>query len=154
MSRSVQNVIGGQFVEAADGRRSDLIDPSTGEVFGSAPLSGGEDVDRAYAAAATAFETWRDSTPSERQRAMLKFADALEERGEEIVAAECENTGKPIELTTSEELPPMLDQIRFFAGAARVLEGRSAGITWPASRPTSGASRWASSARWRRGTTR
>jgi betaine-aldehyde dehydrogenase len=127
MARAVQNVINGELVEAVDGRRADLTDPSTGEVFATAPLSGAEDVDRAYVAAATAFESWRDTTPSERQLALLKFADALESRGEELVAAECENTGKPIELTMTEELPPMLDQIRFFAGAARLLEGRSAG---------------------------
>ncbi len=127
MARDVQNFINGEFAEAADGARADLIDPSTGEVFGSAPVSGEADVDRAYQAAQTAFETWRDTTPSERQRALLRFADALESRAEELVAAESENTGKPIELTMSEEIPPMLDQIRFFAGAARVLEGRSAG---------------------------
>jgi betaine-aldehyde dehydrogenase len=127
MSRSVQNFIAGKSIDSVDGRRADLIDPSTGEVFGSAPLSGPADVENAYAAAATAFETWRDTTPSERQRALLKFADALEARADEIVAAECENTGKPIELTSTEELPPALDQIRFFAGAARLLEGRSAG---------------------------
>jgi betaine-aldehyde dehydrogenase len=127
MARAVQNFIDGKSTEAAEGRRADLVDPSTGEVFGSAPVSGPEDVDRAYAAASTAFETWRDTTPSQRQMALLKFADALENRGRELVEAECENTGKPIELTMTEELPPMLDQLRFFAGAARVLEGRSAG---------------------------
>ncbi|MGN6609083.1 MAG: gamma-aminobutyraldehyde dehydrogenase [Jatrophihabitans sp.] len=127
MARNVQNFIDGKLVDAADGRRTDLIDPSTGEVFGSAPLSGQADVDAAYDAASRAFETWRDSTPSERQRALLKFADAMEARAEEIIALECENTGKPIELTRSEEMPPALDQIRFFAGAARVREGRSAG---------------------------
>jgi betaine-aldehyde dehydrogenase len=125
--RSVQNFINGKSVEAADGRRTDLINPSTGEVFGTAALSGDVDVDAAFQAAATAFETWRDTTPSERQRALLKFADAFEERAEEIIAAECENTGKPIALTRSEEIPPSADQIRFFAGAARLLEGRSAG---------------------------
>jgi betaine-aldehyde dehydrogenase len=78
-------------------------------------------------AAATAFEKWRDTTPSERQRALLKFADAVEERSGELVAAESQNTGKPLGLTASEELPPAIDQIRFFAGAARLLEGRSAG---------------------------
>ena len=78
-------------------------------------------------AAAKAFEGWRDSTPSERQRALLKIADAFESRQEELIAIESENTGKPIALTTSEEAPPMIDQIRFFAGAARNLEGRSAG---------------------------
>jgi betaine-aldehyde dehydrogenase len=127
MPRSVQNFIAGKKVDAADGRRADLIDPSTGEVFGSAPVSGAEDVDRAYAAAADAFESWGQTTPSERQRALLKFADAMEARADEIVAAESENTGKPIELTATEEMPPALDQIRFFAGAARLLEGRSAG---------------------------
>ena len=131
MARSVQNVINGELVEAADGRRADLTDPSTGEVFASAPLSSAEDVDRAYSSAAKAFQTWRDTTPSERQMALLKFADALEARTDDIVAAECENTGKPIELTKTEEIPPMLDQIRFFAGAARLLEGRSAGEYLP-----------------------
>jgi betaine-aldehyde dehydrogenase len=126
-NRNVQNFIDGKHVDAADGRRIDLVDPSTGEVFGSAPLSGPEDVDAAYRAASSAFATWRDSTPSERQRALLKFADAMEGRAEEILAAECQNTGKPIELTRTEEIPPALDQIRFFAGAARMLEGRSAG---------------------------
>jgi betaine-aldehyde dehydrogenase len=126
-SRVIQNFIDGKLVDSADGRRVDLIDPSTGEVFGSAPVSGAEDVDRAYAAAASAFETWRDTTPSERQAALLKFADALEARTGDLVAAESQNTGKPIELTRSEEIPPMVDQVRFFAGAARLLEGRSAG---------------------------
>jgi betaine-aldehyde dehydrogenase len=125
--RTVRNFVNGELVDAASGKRADLVDPATGEVFGSAPVSGEEDVDRAYRAASSAFESWRDTTPSERQRALLRFADALEARGEEIVAAECENTGKPIAMTTSEELPPALDQIRFFAGAARLLEGRSAG---------------------------
>ncbi|MEO6886196.1 MAG: gamma-aminobutyraldehyde dehydrogenase [Jatrophihabitantaceae bacterium] len=127
MARIVQNFVNGESVDAADGRRSDLVDPSTGEVFGSAPLSGAADVDAAYQAAARAFESWRDVTPSERQRALLRFADAMEQRSEEIIAAECENTGKPIQLTRTEELPPAIDQIRFFAGAARMLEGRSAG---------------------------
>jgi betaine-aldehyde dehydrogenase len=125
--RTVQNFIDGKSVDAVDGRRSDLIDPSTGEVFGTAPVSGPEDVDVAYKAAAKAFESWRDTTPSDRQKALLKFADAMEERAEEIIAAECENTGKPIELTRSEVIPPAVDQLRFFAGAARLLEGRSAG---------------------------
>jgi betaine-aldehyde dehydrogenase len=127
VTRTVQNFIDGKLADALSGRRSELIDPSTGEVFGTAPVSGPEDVDAAYRAAGKAFESWRDTTPSERQRALLKFADAMEGRAEEIIAAECENTGKPIELTRTEEIPPALDQIRFFAGAARVLEGRSAG---------------------------
>jgi betaine-aldehyde dehydrogenase len=90
-------------------------------------VSRADDVDRAMTAAARAFDRWRDATPSDRQRALLRIADAIEARGDQFVAAESENTGKPISLTASEELAPMVDQIRFFAGAARVLEGRSAG---------------------------
>ncbi|HEX3590391.1 MAG TPA: gamma-aminobutyraldehyde dehydrogenase [Pseudonocardiaceae bacterium] len=124
---TVQNFIDGNPVDAADGRTTDLVDPTTGEPFGTAPLSGAADVDTAYRAAARAFEGWRDSTPGERQLALLKLADAIESRAGEFVAAESRNTGKPLGLTHTEEIPPMLDQIRFFAGAARVLEGRSAG---------------------------
>ncbi|MBV9823943.1 MAG: aldehyde dehydrogenase family protein, partial [Actinobacteria bacterium] len=127
MARSLSNFVNGEHVPAADGRTLDVVNPATGEVYLTSPLSGPEDLDRAYQAAATAFETWRDTTPAERQRALLKFADAVEARAEEVIAVECENTGKPLALTRSEELPPMLDQLRFFAGAARVLEGRSAG---------------------------
>ncbi|MDT4987534.1 MAG: betaine-aldehyde dehydrogenase [Micromonosporaceae bacterium] len=123
----LHNFVDGAAVGPADGRYADLIDPSTGEVFAVAPVSGRADVDRAMEAAAAAFEDWRDATPSDRQRALLRFADAVEARADELVAAECRNTGKPIALTASEELPPAVDQIRFFAGAARLLEGRSAG---------------------------
>jgi betaine-aldehyde dehydrogenase len=126
-SRVIQNFIDGKLVDSADGRRADLVDPSTGEVFSTAPVSSAEDVDRAFAAAATAFEKWRDTTPSERQRALERFADALEARADDLVAAESQNTGKPVQLTLDEEIPPMVDQVRFFAGAARLLEGRSAG---------------------------
>ncbi len=101
--------------------------PVTGEVFAQAPVSGPADVDRAMTAAATAFESWRDATPAERQQALLKFADAVESRAAELVDAEVRNTGKPRQLTTDEELPPAVDELRFFAGAARMLEGRSAG---------------------------
>jgi betaine-aldehyde dehydrogenase len=124
---TVRNFVGGSARDAADGRTTDLVDPTTGEVFGTAPLSGAADVAAATRAAADAFETWRDTTPAERQRALLRIADAIEERADELVAAESRNTGKPLGLTHSEEIPPMVDQIRFFAGAARVLEGRSAG---------------------------
>ena len=127
MKRTVRNFVNGEWCDAADGATSDLISPVTGEAFGTAPVSSAADVDAAFGAAATAFETWRDSTPGERQLALLRFADAIEARADEIVAAESENTGKPITLTTEEEIPPMVDQIRFFAGAARILEGRSAG---------------------------
>jgi len=125
--RVIHNIIDGQAVPAADGRTTDLIDPTTGEVFATAALSGSEDVDRAYAAAARAFDTWRDTIPGERQKALLAIADLFEEHAEELVAAESENCGKPIAVTMEEEIPPMIDQIRFFAGASRVLEGRASG---------------------------
>ncbi|MFD9079176.1 gamma-aminobutyraldehyde dehydrogenase [Streptomyces erythrochromogenes] len=125
--RRLRNYIGGEFKDAADGRTTEVVNPATGEVYATAPLSGQADVDAAMAAAAAAFPGWRDTTPAERQKALLKIADAFEARADELVAAESENTGKPLGLTASEELPPMVDQIRFFAGAARLLEGRSAG---------------------------
>ena len=124
---TVRNWVGGQWRDAADGRTTELVDPTTGQAYGTAPLSGRADVEQATAAAAQAFTTWRDTTPGERQLALLRLADAIESRAEELVAAESRNTGKPLGLTTSEEIPPMVDQIRFFAGAARLLEGRSAG---------------------------
>jgi betaine-aldehyde dehydrogenase len=123
----LKNFIDGEFVEPKDGGYADLIDPTTGEKFAEAPVSGAADVDAAMNAAAAAFESWRDTTPSERQRALLKLADAIESRTEDFVATESRNTGKPIGLTTTEEIPPAVDQIRFFAGAARLLEGKSAG---------------------------
>jgi betaine-aldehyde dehydrogenase len=126
-TRTLRNFVDGEHVDTADGRMSELIDPTTAKVVAQAPVSGAEDVDRAYAAAAKAFEGWRDTTPSERQKALLKIADAFEEASDELVKLEAENTGKPWALTASEEIPPMVDQIRFFAGAARLLEGRSAG---------------------------
>jgi betaine-aldehyde dehydrogenase len=124
---TLRNFIGGAYADPAEGGYADLVDPATGEVFAAAPVSGPADVDRAMSAAVTAFESWRDSTPAQRQRALLKIADAIEARADELLDAECRNTGKPRGLTASEEIPPMVDQIRFFAGAARVLEGRSAG---------------------------
>ncbi|MFL6137993.1 MAG: gamma-aminobutyraldehyde dehydrogenase [Frankiaceae bacterium] len=125
--RALRNFVNGEHVDSTSGRTTGLVDPSTGEAFATAPVSDGEDVDLACRAAASAFETWRDTTPSARSLAMLRIADAFEARADELVRAECENTGKPIGLTGSEELVPMVDQIRFFAGAARVLEGRGAG---------------------------
>ncbi|WP_328719131.1 gamma-aminobutyraldehyde dehydrogenase [Streptomyces sp. NBC_00247] len=125
--RRLRNYIDGEFRDAADGRTIDVVNPATEEVYATSPLSGPADVDAAMAAAAAAFPGWRDTTPAERQKALLKIADAFEEHAEELIAAESENTGKPLALTRSEEVPPMVDQIRFFAGAARMLEGRSAG---------------------------
>jgi betaine-aldehyde dehydrogenase len=126
-TRSIKNFVNGEHVDPAEGRFYEVTNPATGEVFAQAPASGKEDVDRAYKAAEKAFEGWRDATPATRQLALFRIADALEERADEIVRAESENTGKPIGLTMEEEIPMAVDQIRFFAGAARVLEGKSAG---------------------------
>ena len=127
MATKLQNFVDGEYRNAADGNTTELINPATGEVFASAPLSSDADVDAACEAALRAFDKWRDATPSERSLALIRIADAIEANAEELVRLEVENTGKPTELTTSEEIPPMVDQIRFFAGAARVLEGKSAG---------------------------
>jgi betaine-aldehyde dehydrogenase len=125
--QQLRNFVNGEYVDPVDGGYADLIDPCTGKVFAQAPVSGAADVDAAMTAAAAAFETWRDTTPAERQKALLKLADAVEARAAELVDAEVRNTGKPRQLTADEELPPAVDQFRFFAGAARLLEGRSAG---------------------------
>jgi len=125
--KKLQNFINGKSVDGASGETTTLINPATGEAFATAPKSNAADVDKAMNAASDAFVDWRDSTPSERQRALLKIADAIEARADEFVAIESENCGKPMGLTASEEVPPMVDQIRFFAGAARNLEGKSAG---------------------------
>ena len=123
----LQNFIGGQWTDLSYDKRIDLINPSTGEAYATAPVSGKAEVDAAVQSAAEAFEEWRDTTPAERSLALIRIADSIEARAEELVAAESKNTGKPLALTMSEEIPPMVDQIRFFAGAARNLEGRSAG---------------------------
>jgi betaine-aldehyde dehydrogenase len=121
------NFIAGQWRPAQDGRSSDVVDPSTGEAYLQAPVSGAGDVDTALRSAAEAFETWRDTTPAERSLALLRFADAIEARTEDLVEAESRNTGKPVAMTRTDEVPPLADELRFFAGAARMLEGRSAG---------------------------
>ncbi|MDP2012694.1 MAG: aldehyde dehydrogenase family protein, partial [Actinomycetota bacterium] len=124
--RTLRNVVNGEPVSSS-GDPTALINPSSGEVFALAPNSSPAEVDSAYQAAAAAFPAWRDATPAVRQKALLAIADVLEAHGEELVALESQNTGKPIPVTMTEELPPMIDQLRFFAGAARMLEGRSAG---------------------------
>jgi betaine-aldehyde dehydrogenase len=124
--KTLQNFINGQKVSSSSDKTQDLINPATGEVFAKAPVSNAADVDKAMKAAEKAFEVWKESTPGERQKAINKIADAIEARSEELIQIESENTGKPIAVTRAEEIGPMLDQIRFFAGAARHLEGRSA----------------------------
>jgi len=125
--RAFKNVVNGELVDSGAGETYDVVDPTTGEVYARAPLSGAQDVDRAYAAAADAFEGWADTTPKNRARALLRIADAIEARAEEINAVESLDTGKPLGLTMSEEMPYASDHFRFFAGAARLLEGKSAG---------------------------
>jgi betaine-aldehyde dehydrogenase len=125
--RTFRNVINGELVDSVSGETYDVVDPTTGETYAQAPMSGAEDVDRAYGAAAAAFEGWGDATPQDRSNALLKIADAIEARVEEINAVESRDTGKPLGLTMSEEMPYASDHFRFFAGAARVLEGKSAG---------------------------
>jgi betaine-aldehyde dehydrogenase len=124
--KAFHNFVDGAAVDALDGSTAAVVNPATGEQYGTAPNSGAADVDAAMRAAAAAFPGWRDTTPSQRSLALLRIADALESRAEELIAVEVENTGKPIGLTRSEEIPPMVDQVRFFAGAARHLEGKSA----------------------------
>ncbi|HVV10802.1 gamma-aminobutyraldehyde dehydrogenase [Amycolatopsis sp.] len=123
----LKHFIGGEYMEPQGGGVAEIIDPVTGRPYCTAPVAGAEDVDRALRAAAKAFETWRETTPGERQLALLRIADAVEARADEIVRVESANTGKPIVLTKTEEMPMVTDQLRFFAGAARALEGRAAG---------------------------
>ncbi|WP_328535721.1 gamma-aminobutyraldehyde dehydrogenase [Streptomyces sp. NBC_00344] len=123
----LRNYINGEFREAADGRTLDVIDPCTGEVYDTSALSGAADVDAAMEAAAAAFPAWRDATPAARQKVLLRVADVFEDRAAELITAESRDTGKPLAQMADDEIPPVVDQIRFFAGAARLLEGRSAG---------------------------
>lgn len=124
---NLKNFINGESVDSTSGETMAIVDPSTGEKYGTAPVSNEADIDKAYAAASAAFAEWKKTTPSQRQKALLAFADDVEKNAEALVKAEGRNTGKPNHVTMAEEVPPMLDQIRFFAGAARVLEGKSAG---------------------------
>jgi betaine-aldehyde dehydrogenase len=124
--RRLANFIGGEMVAPQSGKYVELINPGTGEPFAEMPVSNAADVDAAVTAAAAAFTSWRRTTPSQRSVALLKIADILEANAVRLVDVETENCGKIIPLTMSEEIPPMIDQIRFFAGAARLLEGRGA----------------------------
>ena len=125
------NFINGKSVGSTSGETTSIINPSTGQAYASAPKSNGADIDSAFKAASDAFPGWRDSTPSQRQLALIRIADAIESKQGELIEIESQNTGKPVSLVTSEEIPPMVDQIRFFAGAARNLEGKSAAEYMP-----------------------
>ncbi|GAA3039322.1 gamma-aminobutyraldehyde dehydrogenase [Streptosporangium longisporum] len=123
----LRNYIDGELVESGSGRFSDVVDPCTGEVYLKAPVSGQEDVDAAYAAASAAFGAWSTITPGERANLLLKVADAMESRADELNEAECRNTGKPRARMAEDETPVAADHFRFFAGAARTLEGPTSG---------------------------
>ena len=124
---ALNNFIDGEPAEPADGRRDPVLNPATGETIAEAPASSGEDVDRAVAAARRAFPAYASLTPGERAKMLLDLADALEDHAEEIVELEAANAGKPVAAFRDDEIPFMVDNLRFFAGAGRCLEGRAAG---------------------------
>ena len=123
--KQLKNFIGGQYVEPTTGQTSDLVNPATAQTYATAPVSTEADVQKAYETAQKAFEQWSQTTPSERQLALFRIADALEARAQEAADVESENTGKPRTTLVDYEIMPSVDQIRFFAGAARNLEGRA-----------------------------
>ena len=124
--RRLSNFIGGESVAPQSGQYAEIVNPATGEAFAEMPVSNAADVGAAVTAAAKAFQSWKRTTPSQRSKMLLDIADILEANAAALVDAETENCGKIIAVTMAEEIPPMIDQIRFFAGAARLLEGRSA----------------------------
>ena len=126
-AETLGNFIDGELVGASGDTTEPVLNPATGEEIARAPRSSAEDVDRAVKAARRAFEKWSQTTPQQRSEALLAIASVLEEHGEEIARLEALNAGKPIEAVKSDELGVMADNLRFFAGAARVLEGRAAG---------------------------
>src|SRR4051812_29457170 len=123
----LQNFIDGEFVDSADGATEPVLNPATGQEIGAAPLSGEEDVNRAVSAARRAFDGWMNATPGERSLALLKLGDRLEEHAEELSDLEAEDAGKPRNAFLEDEMPFLVDNLRYFAGAARNLEGKAAG---------------------------
>jgi betaine-aldehyde dehydrogenase len=123
----LQNFIGGELVDPAERQSEDVVNPASGEAIAEAPVSTKADVDRAVGAAKEAFEAWSTKTPGERALALLKMADLVEERTEEIADLEAANAGKPRHAFVEDEIPFMVDNLRFFAGAARCLDGRASG---------------------------
>ena len=124
--KSYKNFVNGQMVDAVEGKTEPIISPANEATLATVPTCGEKDVDRAVDAAARAFEKWQDSTPGERSLMLLKLADRLEQNAEELAMLEAENVGKPIALARS-EIPFLVDNLRFFAGAARCQEGKAAG---------------------------
>ena len=125
--KTLRNYINGEYVDSRGTEAIDLINPATGDVYAQSPVSTAADVDAAYQAANTAFEEWGETTPSERQLALWRIADEIEKRADDFAALEIEDTGKPEAFVVSEEILVGVDQLRFFAGAARNLEGRATG---------------------------
>jgi len=121
-----KNFVGGEWVEAVDGGTMEVLNPSTGETIAEVPRGTEADVDRAVEAAKKALPEWLETTPAERAEALLKLADAIDEHADDLGALESQNVGKPLE-AAKEEMPVCADNLRFFAGAARLLEGKSAG---------------------------
>src|SRR5213080_4525533 len=121
-----QNLVGGEWVDAAGGETMEVLNPATGETIAEVPNSSAEDVDRAVQAAKKALTEWLETTPGERAELLLKLADAIEEHAEELAELESQNVGKPLSYAR-DEMPVCSDNIRFFAGAARTLDGRAAG---------------------------
>src|SRR4051794_30447978 len=126
-AKTFNNFIDGASVPAAEGRTSDVLNPADGKVMAAAPDSTSEDVERAVKAARSAFDGWSNATPATRAEALLKLADAIEEHSDELAELEARNAGKPLQAVKDDEMPAMSDQLRFFAGAARNLEGKAAG---------------------------
>jgi betaine-aldehyde dehydrogenase len=122
----LHNFIDGERLAPA-GETEPILNPATGEELARAPISTAEDVDRAAKAARRAFEGWSATTPAQRARALLALAETVEEHGQEIARLEALNAGKPLAAVENDEIPVMADNLRFFAGAARCLEGRAAG---------------------------
>ena len=125
-AQTLKNFIDGEPAQF-EGETEPVLNPASGEEIARAPVSSAEDVDRAVRAARRAFDGWSTTTPAQRSQALLALADAIDENSEEIARMEALNAGKPIEAVTNDELPVMADNLRFFAGAARCLEGRAAG---------------------------
>src|SRR5579884_1937567 len=151
---TLKNFIDGEFVDPADGQTEPILNPATGEAIAEAPLSSPADVDRAVKAAGAAFPEWSTTTPGERALALLKLADAIEEHADELSELESDNAGKPINAFRDDEIPFMVDNLRFFAAPRGAWKGAPRASTWAATRRSSAASRSESSGRSRPGTTR
>src|SRR4051795_6759851 len=123
----IRNFVGGEERSGAEYGTEPILNPANEEEIATAPKSGPSDVDAAVNAAYEAFDSWGYATPQERATALLKIADAIEENADEFAHLESLNVGKPIELVKSEEIPVVVDNLRFFAGAARTLQAQAAG---------------------------